>query len=313
MRILLAGATGALGRSLVPMLVEDGHEVVGTTRTPDHTESLARAGAEPVLMDGLDAGAVMSAVTRAEPDVVIHQLTALKTMSNLRRFDEEFAVTNRLRTEGTDHLLAAAREAGAKRFVAQSFTGWTNPRSGGWVKSESDGLDPQPTAASRRTLAAIRYVEEVVPAVLGMTGIVLRYGGFYGGGTGLGRGGDMLEMVRRRRLPVVGNGAGVWSLVHVEDAARATVQAIEHGSAGVYNIVDDDPAPVAEWLPALAAATGAKAPRRLPAWLARPMVGGHGVSVMTQARGSSNAKARRELDWQPRYASWRDGFRAGLG
>lgn len=313
MRVFLAGATGALGRTLVPMLVDAGHHVVGTTRTEAHAPGLAQAGAEPVIMDGLDADSVMKAITEAHPDIVIHQLTALKKLSNLKKYDEEFALTNRLRTEGTDHLLAAAREAGAKRFIAQSFTGWTNPRDGGPIKTEGDGLDPHPTAASRQTLNAIRYIEEVVPNATGITGIALRYGGFYGGGTGLGRGGDMLDMVHKRRLPIVGGGTGRLSFIHIDDAARATVQALEHGKAGVYNIVDDEPAPVAEWLPALAAAIGAKPPRRLPVWLAKPMVGEHGVSMLTQIRGSSNAKAKRELDWPPRYASWREGFRDGLG
>ena len=312
MRVMLAGATGALGRSLLPMLREAGHEVVGTTSTPDHLRWLETAGAEPVLMDGLDAGSVRAAVVTARPDVVVHQLTALKGLADLRRFDRAFALTNRLRTEGTDLLLSAARDVGAKRFIAQSFTGWTNPRTGGPVKAETDGLDPHPTAASRRTLDAIRHLEEVVPAAEGMTGIVLRYGGFYGPGTGLGEGGDMLEMVRRRRLPVVGDGGGVWSLVHIKDAARATLQALDHGEPGVYNVVDDEPAPVAEWLPGLAAAVGAPPPRRLPVWLARLLVGEHGVSMMTQIRGSSNAKAKRELDWAPRYRSWREGFRTGL-
>lgn len=313
MRVLLAGATGALGSSLLPMLLQAGHDVVGTTSTHAHLDGLRRAGAEPVLMDGLDAVSVTRAVTDARPDVVIHQLTALKGLTNLKKFDREFAVTNRLRTEGTDHLLAAAQESGAKRFVAQSFTGWTNPRTGGPVKTESAGLDPRPTAASRQTLAAIRHVEDVVVNAPGLTGIVLRYGGFYGPGTGISTGGDMLQMVHRRKLPVVGDGTGVWSLIHIEDAARATLQAVDHGDAGVYNVVDDDPAPVSEWLPALATAIGARPPRRIPVWLARLLVGEHGVSLMTQLRGSSNAKAKGELDWQPRYRSWREGFRSGLG
>jgi 2-alkyl-3-oxoalkanoate reductase len=313
MRVFLAGATGALGRVLLPMLTKAGHDVVGTTSTEANVAALDAAEAEPVVMDGLDAESVRRAVTRAEPDVVIHQLTALKKAADLKRFDREFALTNRLRTEGTDHLLAAAREAGAKRFVAQSYTGWTNPRDGGPVKTEADGLDPDPTAASRQTLDAIRYVEEVVPQASGLTGIVLRYGGFYGPGTGLGRGGDLLEMVSKRRLPVVGSGAGVWSLVHIDDAATATVRALDQGEAGVYNIVDDDPAPVAEWLPVLAEAVGAKPPRHVPVWLAKQMIGEHGVSVMTRSRGSSNDRAKRELGWQPRYSSWREGFRNGLG
>lgn len=312
MRIFLAGATGALGRRLLPMLIDAGHEVAGTTRRPANTEALAMAGAEPVVMDGLDADSVERAVAACRPDVVIHQLTALTGGGNLKRFDQEFAATNELRTRGTDHLLAAAETAGAKRFIAQSFTGWTNERTGGRVKDERDPLDLHPTAASRRTLAAIRYLEQAVSAARPLDGVVLRYGLFYGPGTGLGEGGDLLETVRRRRMPVVGGGTGMWSLIHIDDAARATVRALDHGEPTVYNIVDDDPAAVREWLPYLADASGAKPPMRLPAWAARPLIGEHGVSMMTRIRGSSNATAKRDLDWQPTYSSWRDGFRHGL-
>lgn len=312
MRVLLAGATGAIGRPLLAMLVDAGHEVVGTTRTPSNADVITRMGAEPVVMDGLDRSRVMQAVLDAKPDAILHQLSSLKGMSNLKRFDQEFAVTNRLRVEGTDNLLAAARAAGATRFVAQSFTGWTNPRTGGPVKTEQDGLDPDPTASSRTTLAAIRYLEEVVPAESSLTGIVLRYGGFYGGHSGISRHGDVIELVHKRRFPIVGEGTGVWSLIHVEDAARATVRALDHGTAGVYNVVDDEPAPVAEWLPALAAAVGAKRPRHVPVWLAKRLIGEHGVSLMTQIRGSSNMKAKRDLDWKLTYPSWRQGFRTGL-
>jgi 2-alkyl-3-oxoalkanoate reductase len=288
------------------MLLEAGHDVAGTTRTTDKLAGLARAGAEPVVMDGLDAGSVTAAVTRARPDVVIHQLTALSRVRSLRKFDEGFAPTNRLRTTGTDHLLAAARTAGVRRFVAQSFTGWTNERVGGPVKDESSPLDPHPTPASRQTLAAIAHVEKVVPAAPDLDGLVLRYGGFYG----LGAGGDLLELIRSRKLPIVGGGTGIWSLVHIDDAARATLCAVQRGAPGVYNIVDDDPAPVSEWLPLLAEVIGAKPPLRIPAWLARPMIGAHGVSLMTQVRGSSNAKAKRELGWSLTYPTWREGFRS---
>ncbi len=308
MRVLLAGATGALGRALTPMLIEAGHHVIGTTRTPGSFATLANAGAEPVLLDGLDAESVRKAVTTTEPDVVIHQLTALKNLSNLKKFDEEFAETNRLRTEGTDHLLQAALDVGAKRFIAQSFSGWNNPRGGKGLATEAEGLDPDPKPEARKTLAAMGYLERVVTETDGLTGIALRYGGFYGPGTGLGRDGDMLDLVRGRKLPIVGAGQGVWSFIHIHDAARATALAVDHGSAGVYNIVDDGPAPVAEWLPALAEVIGAKGPRRVPAWLARPMIGRHGVMMMTAMRGSSNAKAKRELDWQPTYPTWREGF-----
>lgn len=313
MRIFLAGASGVVGRRLLPLLLEAGHDVVGTTRSADRVDALARAGAEPIVMDGLDKEAVRRAVTAAHPDVVIHQLTSLAAAGNLKKFDEDFAATNQLRTAGTDHLLAAAREAGAKRFIAQSYTGWPNARSGAAVKAETDPLDPQPTAASRQTLAAIRHLETTVPNATDLAGLVLRYGAFYGPGTGLGEGGALLEMVRRRKLPVVGGGAGVWSFIHIDDAARATVAALDHGAPGLYNIVDDEPAPVSEWLPYLAEALHAKAPMRLPSWLARPMIGEHGVSIMTQIRGSANAKAKRELGWLPCYPSWREGFRTGLG
>ena len=309
MRVLLAGATGALGRALTPMLIEAGHDVIGTTRTPGSFAALADAGAEPVLLDGLDEESVRKAVTTAEPDVVIHQLTALKKLANLKKFDEEFAETNRLRTEGTDQLLKAALEVGATRFIAQSFTGWTNPRGASGLATETDGLDPDPKPEARRTLAGIGYLERVVTEATGLTGIALRYGGFYGPGTGLGRDGDMLDLVRGRKLPIVGAGQGVWSFIHIQDAARATALAVDHGAAGVYNIVDDGPAPVAEWLPGLSEAIGSKGPRRVPAWLARPMIGRHGVMMMTEMRGSSNAKAKHELGWQPAYPTWREGFR----
>ena len=313
MRIFLAGATGAVGTRLVPVLVNAGHSVVGTTRSAGKADALRQTGAEPVVMDGLDREAVLAAVTAAEADVVVHQLTALAGMGNPRKFDEEFAATNRLRTDGTDNLLAAARATGAKRFVAQSYTGWPNERTGGPVKTEEDPLDPHPTKASRQTLAAIEYLESTVAKAVGLDGVVLRYGSFYGPGTGLHAGGDLLEMIRRRRFPVVAGGRGVFSFVHIDDAATATLAAIERGAPGIYNIVDDDPAPVVEWLPYLAEVIGAKPPLRLPGWLARPMLGEHGMAMMTTVRGASNAKAKRELDWRPAYPSWRQGFRTGLG
>jgi len=313
MRIFVAGATGAVGRRLVPVLVGAGHAVVGTTTSVEKIDALAAAGAEPVVVDGLDPQAVMAAVTTAKPDVVVHQLSALSGPANIKQLDETFALTNRLRTEGLDHLLAAARAAGAGRFVAQSYTGWPNEHTGGPVKTEEDPLDPDPSPQSRKTLDAIRYLESTVTGTGDLTGVVLRYGTFYGPGTGLGTGGDLLGMIRRRRLPIVGGGTGVWSFVHIDDAAAATLAAIENGPAGVYNIVDDDPAPVSEWMPYLADVIGAKPPLRMPTWLVRPMLGEHGVSMMTAVRGSSNAKAKRELGWKPTRASWREGFRTGLG
>jgi len=311
MRIFIAGGSGALGRRLVPMLVEAGHDAVATTRTPDKADRLRASGVEPVILDALDRDAVIRAVIAAKPDVIVDELTALSGPTDLRRFDRTFAVTNRLRIEGTDHLLAAARAAGVGRVLAQSYTGWPNPRTGGPVKTEDDPLDPHPTAASRESIAALRHLESTVVGARDLAGVVLRYGSFYGPGTGLGVGGEVLEMVRRRRLPVVGGGTGVWSFIHIDDAARVTLAALD-APGGLYNIVDDEPAPVREWLPYLARCIGARPPRRVPAWLARALIGEHGVSMMTAVRGSSNAKAKRELDWRPRYASWRQGFREGL-
>ncbi len=310
MRIFVAGASGAAGHRLVPHLIERGHEVAGTTRTPDKAPALRALGAQPVVLDGLDRESVVRAVRAAQPDAIVHQMTALSGV-DFRNFDRSFAQTNRLRTEGTANLRAGAREAGVERFVAQSFAGWPYARSGGPVKSEDDPLDPDPPKTSRETLAAIRNLEQQVRDA---GGVALRYGGFYGPGTGLAPGGDQFEMVRKRRFPLVGDGEGVWSFLHTDDLASATVAALELGRPGeVYNVCDDEPAPVREWLPALAAALGAKPPRRLPAWLARLVAGDAAVSMMTENRGASNAKAKRELGWEPRWASWREGFAALVG
>jgi 2-alkyl-3-oxoalkanoate reductase len=309
MRVFVAGAGGAIGRRLVPQLVARGHHVVATTRNPGKLRELEALGAQAVVMDGLDAGSVGEAVARAEPDVVVHQMTALPASLRLRRFDDDFATTNELRTRGTDHLVAAAEGVGVRRFLAQSFTGWPNARTGGDVKSETDELDPDPPAAQRTTLEAIRYLERAV--VDGpIEGLALRYGSFYGPGTSVS--GLFPDLLRKRRLPVVGDGSGVWSFVHVDDAAAATVLALERGAAGVYNIVDDDPAPVAEWLPYLAVCVDAPPPRRVPVWFARMLIGEAGISMMTQIRGSSNAKSRRELGWEPTRPSWREGFRENV-
>jgi nucleoside-diphosphate-sugar epimerase len=313
MRILVAGATGAIGHSLNPQLVAAGHAVFGTTRSEQSFSALRDAGVTPVRMDGLDRDSVMDAVEEVKPDVIIHELTALSGPLDLKHFDRTFALTNRLRTEGTDHLLEAARRADVRRVVAQSFTGWTNPRSGGTLADESTPLDPSPAEESRETLAAIRHVEEAVGGAPDLEGVVLRYGGLYGPGTGIAKGEDgMAEMVRGRKFPIVGSGAGIWSLVHVHDAAAATVAAVERGRPGLYNIVDDEPAPIADWLPTLAEALGAKPPRHLPVWLARLLIGEHGVNMMTAARGSSNAKAKAELGWTLKYPTWRQGFATGL-
>jgi nucleoside-diphosphate-sugar epimerase len=313
MRIFVAGATGALGRRLVPLLVEGGHQVTAMTRSPGKAAGLRAAGAAPVVADALDRDDVLRVVAAARPEVVVHQLTDLAGTTNLKKFDAGFAATNRLRTEGTDNLLAAARAAGARRLVAQSFAGWPFARVGGPVKTEEDPLDPDPPAELRRTLDAIRHLEAAVARAEGIEGLVLRYGGFYGPGTSAGVGGYMLDDLRRRRLPVVGAGTGVWSFVHIDDAAAATAAAVERGAPGLYQIVDDDPAPVSEWLPALAEAAGARPPRRVPVWAARLLAGEHGVVLMTEVRGADNAKAKRELGWRPAYPSWRQGFRTGLG
>jgi 2-alkyl-3-oxoalkanoate reductase len=306
MKVFVAGGSGAVGTCLVPRLAEAGHEVVATTRDSRKKWKLRSLGAEPAVLDALDEDAVLEAVVRAEPEVVVHELTALPRVTNLRRWDREFALTNRLRTEGTDHLIRAAQLAGARRLVAQSFTGWPNIRDGGPLKDELDPLDPDPPAEMSESLAAIRYLERAVLDGPGLEGMVLRYGSLYGPGTAMTN--EYAEMVRKRRLPVIGDGAGIWSFVHVDDAAAATVAAVERGTPSVYNIVDDEPAAVSEWLPRLADMLGAKPPRRIPVWLGRFATGEAGVSLMTRIRGSSNAKAKRELGWQPEHTSWRGGF-----
>jgi nucleoside-diphosphate-sugar epimerase len=313
MKVFVAGATGAVGKRLVPPLVANGHDVVGMTRSSEKLDSLRAAGAEPVVADGLDRDAVMQVVKRAEPEVVIHEMTGLTGVKSFKRFDDEFALTNRLRNEGARHLVDAAQAAGARRIVAQSYGNWNYERTGSQPKTEEDPLDPSPPANQRESLAAIRELEQTVLGADGIEGIALRYANLYGPGTGFALDGDLVEMVRKRRLPIVGNGAGVWSFIHVDDVATATIAAIGRGAPGVYNVADDEPAPVVEWLPELAKAVGAKPPRRVPVWLGRLATGDVGVSMMTQIRGTSNAKAKRELGWSPRYASWRDGFRTGLG
>ena len=304
MRVFVTGATGALGRYLVPGLVAAGHEVTATTRTPGKVAQLRQAGAEPVVVDGLDREAVIAAVQAAAPEVIVHQMTALADMRSLRKPDKLFAATNELRTRGTDNLLAAAARAGTPRVVAQSNIN-VNERSGGPVKTEEDPLDPRPVPSATRAMAAIKHVEKTVP-LEAAEGIVLRYGSFYGPGTG----DFLLNAVRKRQLPLIGGGTGIWSFIENTDAAAATLAAVEQGAPGVYNVVDSDPAPVAEWLPYLATVLGAKPPLRIPAWLGRLLAGDFAVALMTSARGSSNDKARKELGWEPRYASWREGFRA---
>jgi 2-alkyl-3-oxoalkanoate reductase len=304
MRIFVTGATGTLGQHLVPALVAAGHEVTASTRTPGKTGQLREAGAEPVVVDGLDREAVIAAVRAASPEVIVHEMTALADMRSLRNVDKVFATTNELRTQGTDNLLAAAAQAGTRRFIAQSNTN-AIARSGGPVKTEEDGLDSHPIRTATGMVAAVRHVEQAVPRDA-PEGLVLRYGNFYGPGAS-----DFLvQMVRKRQFPVIGGGTGIWSFIEIGDAAAATVAAVGRGAPGVYNIVDSDPAPVADWLPYLAKVAGAKPPMRVPVWLGRLLAGDFVVAQMTQARGSANEKARKELGFEPRYASWREGFRA---
>jgi nucleoside-diphosphate-sugar epimerase len=316
MRVFVAGAAGAIGAQLVPQLVARGHDVVGMTRSPAKRKVVEALGARAVIADALDGEAVARAVHEAEPEIVVHQLTALSAANlNMRRIDRHLAMTNRLRTEGTDHLLAAARAVGARRFVAQSFTGWPFERTGGPVKSESDPLDPHPPAALRATLDAIRYLERTVTAIPWAEGIALRYGTFYGPGTALSDDPEatMTKVVRERQFPLVGDAGGVWSFVQVADAAGATVAAIEHGHAGIYQVVDDEPAPVRDWLPVLARTLHARPPRHLPRWLARIAAGEAATAWITDVRGASNWKTKRELGWEPRHASWRTGFAEAIG
>jgi nucleoside-diphosphate-sugar epimerase len=321
MKVLVAGATGVLGRVLVPQLVARGHEVVGMTRSASKQDLVRSLGARPVVADALDRDAVAQAVASAEPEVIVHELTAFSgpaSVREARRPDRSLAatMTNRLRTEATDHLSAAGRAVGARRFVAQSFAAFRFPRTGGPVHTEADPLDPNdPPAALRTVQAAYLYLEQEVTTIEWGEGLALRYGGLYGPGTSisLARDAQMAAPIRKRRFPIVGGGGGVWSHVHIEDAAAATVAAVERGQPGVYNVVDDEPAPVREWLPVLASALGAKPPRRVPRWLGRLLAGEAATAMMTDARGASNEKAKRELGWQLRYPSWRQGFAQGLG
>jgi nucleoside-diphosphate-sugar epimerase len=304
MHILIAGATGAAGRALIPLLIANGHTVTGTTRSESKTGELRALGANAQVMDGLDAASVKAAIDATQPDVIVHQMTAL-TGIDMRNIDKAFHLTNRLRTEGTEHILAAAK---GKLVVAQSFAGWPYARTGGKVKTEADPLDPTPPKGIRETHAAIRRLEGLVTQA---GGIVLRYGGFYGPGTGLAAGGEQLQMIHKRQFPLVGNGEGIWSFLHTDDIATATLAAIEHGRPGeIYNIVDDEPAPTKEWLPYLAKTVGAKPPRKVPAWIGKIVASPAAVAMMTESRGASNAKAKAELGWKPSHPSWREGFAA---
>ena len=297
----------------MPLLLESPHEVVALVRTPRKGKEVEALGAKAVVADALDKDALTAAIMSAEPDVIIHQLTALTGVANFKKLDKEFALTNRLRTEAIDTMLAGARLVGARRFIAQSFCGWPFAREGGPIKTEEDPLDPTPPGSFRKTLAAIRYLEEAVRRATDLEALALRFGFFYGPETSIGKDGAVVELVRKRRIPIVGNGAGIWSFTHIQDAARATVAAITRGAPGIYNVVDDEPIPISAWLPFLADIVGAKPPRKVPVWLAKLLIGDGGVSMMTQIRGASNAKAKRELGWVPVYPSWRRGFAVGLG
>jgi len=303
--VFVAGGTGVLGRRLVPQLVARGHQVTATTTSAAKLGLLAQMGAEAVVMDGLDAMSVGEAVAKARPDAIVHEMTAIASKPDIKHMDRWFATTNRLRTEGTDHLLAAAEATGVSNFIAQSYASWNGIRKGGWVKTEEDPLDLETGTTARTVMEAIRHLEDVV---IKAGGAALRYGGLYGPGAT----DDQVELVRKRQYPLVGSGTGYSSWVHLDDAASATVLAVEQKARGVFNIVDDEPAPASEWLPYLAACAGAKPPMRVPRWLARLLAGEVAVTMMTQGRGFSNAKAKRELGWELRYPSWRKGFKEGL-
>jgi 2-alkyl-3-oxoalkanoate reductase len=300
LRVLVAGASGAIGSRLVPQLIGRGHEVIGTFRSPGKAERLRALGAKAIALDLLDAGDVRRAVLETKPEAIVHQATALAGARFGRNLDRTFAPTNRLRTEGTDALLAAAREAGVRRLVAQSFANYRYAREGGMVKTENDPLDPAPPASTRETNAAMRHLDQTVTEA---GGIALRFGGFYGAAND-----QLVKLVRRRYFPIIGDGGGFLSWIHLDDAAAATVLALEHDGAGIYNIVDDEPAPMREWLPVLASALSAKPPRHVPRWIARLVGGSDGLTMMSEARGASNAKAKQELGWTLRYPSWRQGF-----
>lgn len=311
-KIFILGGTGALGRQLIPLLIERGHDIIALARNPDQVRDLRKFGIQTTSADPLNEEALAAAIYGASPEIIIHQLSVLSDAFNLWNCEAEHALINRFRTEVTHTLLQSARAFGVRRLIAQSFCGWPFARQGSLIKTEEAPLDPDPPDNLKGSLAAIRYLERAVQDSVEPQALALRYGVFYGPGTNIANDGAVVEFVRKRKLPVIGNGTGIWSFTHVGDAARATVAAISHGSPGIYNIVDDEPAPIATWLPALAAAVGVSPPRKIPAWLARLVIDEAGMSLMTTARGGSNAKAKRELDWKPVYSSWRRGFVEGL-
>ncbi len=312
MRVFVAGGTGALGRALIPQLLENGYQVTGLVRTPEKGETLKAMGADSVIADPLNREELTEAIIAAKPEVIVHQLTALAQFGSFKRFDQEYALTNRFRTEVTDTMLAAARVIGARRFIAQSSCGWPFARVGGPVKKEDDPLDPNPPAQFDETLAAIRYLEDTLLQTTDIQTVVLRYGFFYGPGTAIAQDGAIATLIREGKMPIVGKGSGVWSFIHILDAARATVVAVSQGAPGIYNIVDSEPVPVAEWLPLLAQVLGAPPPPTVPAWIAKLAIGEGGVSLMTQVRGGSNRKAISGLGWQPMFPNYRQGFLKGL-
>jgi nucleoside-diphosphate-sugar epimerase len=312
MRIFLAGASGAIGQTLIPLLVQRQHEVFGAFRNPANSDRVRSLGATPVVLDALDGAAVNSRIAEIRPQAVIHQLTAIPARLDLRHIDRDFEMTNRLRTEGTRNLATAAVKAGVERFIAQSFAGWPYARRGITLKTEEDDLDPSPPPQMKAMLDAIEMLEHTTVREQGFTGIVLRYGPLYGPHSSIAKDGTMVEEIRQHKVPLIGQGTGVWSFLHLHDAATATVAALTHAQRGIYNIVDDDPAPVVEWLPYLAECVGAKPPMHVPNLLAKMLVGEHAVTMMNDIRGVSNAKARKELHWTPKWSSWKQGFRDGL-
>jgi nucleoside-diphosphate-sugar epimerase len=312
MKVFIEGASGVLGRQLVPLLVADGHDVVALTRSREKAADLHELGAEPVVADGLDRAAVTRAVREAEPEVVVHQMTGLSSVTSFENLDGELAATNRLRTEGTDILLEAARAAGARRAIVQSYGLWSFPEAEGRLATEEDTPDPDPPATMADTVGAVRHVESTVPAADGIEGLALRYGLFYGPETGLSADGALTEAVRQGQWPIIGDGDGAYSFIHVEDAATATRAALDQGAPGIYNIADDEPAPAAVWVAGLAEMLGAEPPGRIPEDAALPVAGEYPVYLSTRLNGLSNEKAKRELGWSPRYATWRDGFRSML-